>query len=127
MTDGERVKQIRTSEQINFTLEKFGNRLGVTKTAISNIEKGNRSLTEQMKKLICREFNVNYIWLTTGEGNMFLDNDSAFRDKIDQIMFGESEFHKNLIKMAVDLSVDELKVIEGILDKYIELKKEKAD
>ena len=42
-------------------------------------------------------------------------------------MVGESEFHKNLIKMAVDLSVDELKVIEGILDKYIELKKEKAD
>lgn len=37
MEQGERIKQIRTS--LGLTLEKFGDRLGVTKVAISNIEK----------------------------------------------------------------------------------------
>lgn len=69
MTHGERVKEIR--KDLRLTLEQFGERLGVTKVAISNIEKGNRNLTEQMAKSICREFNVNEAWLRTGEGEMF--------------------------------------------------------
>ena len=63
MTQGERIREVRNT--LGLTLEKFGDRLGVTKVAISNIEKGNRNLTEQMTKAICREFNVDYMWLTT--------------------------------------------------------------
>ena len=48
MTQGERVKEIRKA--LGLTFEKFGEPLGVGKTAISNIEKGNRNLTEQMTK-----------------------------------------------------------------------------
>lgn len=44
MTQGERIKDVRNS--LGLTLEKFGEKLGVTKTAISRIEKGERSLTE---------------------------------------------------------------------------------
>lgn len=54
------------------TLEKFGQRLGVTKVAISNIEKGHRNVTEQMRKSICREYNVNELWLMSGQGEMFV-------------------------------------------------------
>ena len=61
MTQGERVKEIRTV--LSLTLEKFGEKLGVGKTAISKIEKSERSLTDQMAKSICREYNVNYDWL----------------------------------------------------------------
>lgn len=127
MTEGERIKQIRTSEEVNLTLEKFGEKVGVTKTAISNIEKGKRNVTEQMRKSICREFNANYIFLVDGTGDMFLSDETSVMCRIDRIMYGENEFHKNLIKMTVDLSMEELKVIEGILDKYIDLKKKKAD
>ena len=69
MTQGERIREIRNT--LALTLEKFGDRLGVTKVAISNIEKGNRNLTEQMIKAICREYNVNYDYLMYGKGNMF--------------------------------------------------------
>lgn len=37
-TIGERIKKLRTSDELNLTLEKFGERVGVTKTAISKIE-----------------------------------------------------------------------------------------
>lgn len=69
MNTNERVKLVRKA--LGFTLKKFGERLGVSEGAISNIEKGNRSVTEQMFKSICREFNVNGDWLRTGEGEMF--------------------------------------------------------
>lgn len=113
-------------KSLKISQEDFGKQLGVTGASISRLEKGDRNITEQMIKSICREFNVDYIWLTTGEGEMFLDNDSAFMDKIDQIMFGEKTFHKNLLKMAINLTDEELEVIEGLLDKYQEIKK-KAD
>ena len=56
MSQGEYVKNIRKT--LNLTLEKFGEELGVGKTAISKIEKNERSLTDQMAKAICREFKL---------------------------------------------------------------------
>ncbi len=69
MTQGERVKKLR--KQLSLTLEKFGERLGVQKSAISKIERGDCGITEQMTKAICREFNVNENWLRIEEGDMF--------------------------------------------------------
>ena len=67
----ERVKAVRKSKEINLTLEKFGERLGLKKSTLSSIENGRNTLTDQNIKAICREFNVNENWLRTGEGNMF--------------------------------------------------------
>jgi len=66
----ERIRNLRKT--LGLTMEKFGKHLGVGKTAISNIENGNRNVTDQMFKLICREFNVNENWLRTGNGEMFI-------------------------------------------------------
>lgn len=70
MTAGERIKLIRKS--LGVTLEKFGEPLGVTKTAISRLENNVNSITDQMVLSICREYNVNEEWLRTGEGEMFV-------------------------------------------------------
>jgi transcriptional regulator with XRE-family HTH domain len=65
-----RLKELR-KEHLHLTLEKFGEPLGVTKSALSNLENGNRSLTDQMLLLICRTYNVNEEWLRTGNGPVF--------------------------------------------------------
>lgn len=71
----ERIKELRKT--LGLTLEKFGESLGVTKVAISNIERGNRNVTDQMFKSICHvSWNgsfVNEEWLRTGEGDMFVE------------------------------------------------------
>ena len=118
MTQGERIKEVRNS--LGLTLEKFGDRLGVTKVAISNIEKGNRNLTEQMTKSICREFGVDYMWLTTGEGEMFIDSDDDFIERIDRIMAGEDEARKNLFKFMLELSDDDIAALDRLMKKAIE-------
>ena len=60
MTQGERVRMIRKHPNVNLTLEKFGEKLGIKKSALSLIENGKNNLTEQMAKSICREFRVDY-------------------------------------------------------------------
>lgn len=65
----ERIKELRKS--LDLSQKEFGAQLGVTDAAISSIESGRRNVTEQMVKAVCREFNVNYFWLTEGEGDMF--------------------------------------------------------
>ena len=123
MTQGERVKELRKT--LSLTLEKFGDRLGVTKVAISNIEKGNRNLTEQMTKAICREFNVDYMWLTTGDGEMFIDNDDDFIERIDRIMAGEDEARKNLFKFMLELSDDDIAALDRLMKKAIKFTQDK--
>lgn len=68
MTQGERVREIR--KKLGFTLEKFGERIGIKKAAMSAIETGKNSLTDANIKAICREFNINEEWLRTGSGEM---------------------------------------------------------
>lgn len=80
MTQGERLRAIR--KELNLTLEKFGDKLGVQRSAISKIELGDRSLTDQMIKSICREFNVSYDYLVDGTGDMFSDLPDTILDEL---------------------------------------------
>lgn len=86
MTQGDRVKAVRTKE--NMTMEQFGEKLGVQKSAVSKIEKGKVNITEQMFKSICREFNVNEEWLRTGEGEMSLklSEDEEIADLVSDVL-----------------------------------------
>lgn len=118
MTQNERVKEIRKT--LGLTLEKFGERIGVTRGSMSNIENGNRNLTEQMTKSICREFSVDYMWLTTGEGEMFIDTDDDFIEHIDRIMAGEDEARKNLFKFMLELSDEDIAALDRLMKKAIE-------
>lgn len=113
---GKRVRDVRKT--LNLTLEQFGNKVGVTKQTISRIENGINNLTDQMIRSICREFNVDYIWLTTGEGEMFVDTDDDFTEKIDRIMAGENEARKNMIKSLVNASDDDIQALCRLIDSF---------
>lgn len=113
MTQGERVKEIR--KYLNLTLEKFGEKLGVGKTAISKIEKNERSLTDQMAKSICREFNVNEHWLRTGEGDMRLppDRKTEITRFMNQLQQEDAHSFKNrLVSVLADLKEEEWEFLE---------------
>ena len=122
MTQNERVKEVRKT--LGLTLEKFGDRLGIKKAAVSKIEKGENSLTDANIKAICREFSVDYMWLTTGEGEMFVETDDDFFERIDRIMEGENETRKNMIKMLLYASDDDIEAFDRLVDYYISLRAE---
>lgn len=125
MTQGERVREVR--KKLSMTMEKFGARIGLKKSAVSLIENGKNSLTDANVKSICREFNVDYIWLTTGEGEMFADSDLDFYNRIDQIMAGEEENVKCLFKSLLELSDDEIDALDSLLNKVIQFSEAKKE
>ena len=67
-----RLKEIRKTLGLNQT--DFAKHLGITQTAYSMIESGNRPNKEKYIKVICSSFNVNENWFYTGEGDMFLSS-----------------------------------------------------
>lgn len=64
-----RFKQIR--EKLNLSQEEMGEAIGITRSGISNIESGKRSVSERHIKLLRSAYNINEHWLRTGEGEMF--------------------------------------------------------
>jgi transcriptional regulator with XRE-family HTH domain len=116
MTQNERVKEVRKT--LGLTLEKFGDRLGIKKAAVSKIEKGENSLTDANIKAICREFSVDYMWLTTGEGEMFVETDDDFFERIDRIMVGEDDARKNLFKALLEASDEDIAAFQRIIDLF---------
>lgn len=128
MTQAERIKAVRKA--LGLTMDKFGDKLGVTKVAISRLESGERNLTEQMAKAICREFAVNYAWLTDELGEMFMEPDMEIMGMIDRIMTGENEFHKNCFRLLAKFTEEDLAAVERIIDYWNEItgsKKEEGD
>ncbi|MDE6252597.1 MAG: helix-turn-helix transcriptional regulator [Lachnospiraceae bacterium] len=113
MSINERIKKLR--KKSNLTLKQFGEKLGVSDAAISRIENGNRSVTEQMIKSICREFNISYLWLTEGIEPMDAQPDSLSMARIDALMTGENEFAKNLFKEFANLDKSEWELLEKII------------
>ena len=118
MTQNERIKEVRKS--LGLTLEKFGERIGLKKSAVSLIENGKNSVTDANVKAICREFGVDYIWLTTGDGEMFVDTDDDFIERIDRIMAGEDDARKNLFKFMLELSDEDIQAPDRLRNKAIE-------
>ena len=112
----ERIRELR--KHLNLTMEAFGSRIGVSKSTISNIENGNREATEHMIKSICSEFGADYMWLTSGEGEMFVESDDEFFDRIDRIMAGEDEARKNLFKSLLYASDEDIAAFQRIIDMF---------
>ena len=117
MTHGERVKEIRKT--LNLSLEKFGEKLGVGKTAISNIEKGNRNLTDQMAKAICREYNVNYDYLIYEEGEMFSDLPQTVLDEL-CAQYSLNDFDKAIIELYVNTPLELRQEVKKKMKEFIQ-------
>lgn len=107
-----RIKDIRKHSCLS--QEAFGKRLGVTGATISRLESGDREPTEQIILSLCREFDIDEIWLRTGEGAMLRErsrNDelAAF---FGDLLKSEPDFRHRLISVLSRLSVDEWALLE---------------
>lgn len=119
----ERVRELR--KYLGLTLEKFGEPLGVTKTAISRLENGINGITDQMVKSICREYNVNEEWLINGTGDMFteIDRDDQLMRWAASVLKDDSDsFRKRFVTMLSSLSVDEWQFLEDKARMLIDLR-----
>lgn len=113
---GERVKELRKA--LGLSGEKFGEKIGLKRNSLSQIETGKNNLSEQNILAICREFNVNENWLRYGTGEMFKDMtlDEEIISFIGEIQWDTSNtFKKRFISAISKLSEEEWSVLEKII------------
>ena len=113
---GERVRELRKT--LRLSGEKFGEKIGLKKVAVSQIETGRNNLSEQNILAICREFNVNEDWLRYGTGEMFKDMtlDEEIISFIGDIQWDASTtFKKRFISAIAKLNDEEWKVLEKVI------------
>lgn len=104
---------------LDLSMEKFGNRIGITRSSVNSIEKGVNNPSEQTIKLVCKEFNVNYFWLTEGMGDMF----NAFPETIiDEVVeeFKLNNDDKLLIETYLEMPDESRKEIMNFLKAFAE-------
>ena len=108
----DRIKELR--KMLGLSQDAFGKKLGVTGTAVSRIEKGERALTEQMALSICREFRVNYFRLTEGKGEIFTGTPQSVVDEIAED-YKLDDIDKKIIEKYLELSEEQRQTIKDYL------------
>lgn len=108
MTLGERIKKLRKS--FDLTQREFGERIGVKPNTIATYEIGRNEPIDAVVSLICREFNVNEVWLRTGDGEMSVPKEA---DALDELVkqYGLSDGDYVLIEKFLKLKPAERQAV----------------
>lgn len=109
----ERIKEVR--KVLNMTQTEFGERIGMTASGISRLESGDTNPIESTIKLICATYNVDYRWLTTGQGEMFLPMDTDAL--VDKYLAGESELTRTIMKAFARLPDEEWHKLADLIER----------
>lgn len=72
MTIGERFKLIRNKSNIEPV--EFSKKLGISYQSLNHYENNYRNISDEVKSILYKDYNINLNWLLTGEGTMFIDN-----------------------------------------------------
>ena len=99
-----RIREVR--EHFKLTQTEFGERLGVSRDVIGNIEYNrlkNPKQKEPIIKLICSTFGVNEPWLRSGEGEMFqaMNEDEELADYLGDVMHDEPASFRRRLTMEM--------------------------
>lgn len=98
MSVGERIAILRKA--LGLTQVGLAQHMGITQQHVSHVEKGQREPSEQLLLHLCAMYNTTMVWLTTGEGDMFLPAEEIVRQQI--IHLGERAYYEALKKLIDD-------------------------
>ena len=102
---GERIKDLR--ESLNLSQTNFGDKIGVSRDVINNLERDRVNITDDRLLLISKTYGVCYDWLKSGALPMYPPESDDFLVRITRIMEGESPNKRRAIEMVMDMP-DEL-------------------
>lgn len=117
----ERIKAIRKA--LGLTQQEFADRLGIQRSTIAQYETGRNNPIDAVVSLICREYNVDEVWLRTGEGEMFRprtreDDIAAF---FGQVLGGRcTDFQRRMVSVLSRLSAAEWELLEAKIKELAE-------
>lgn len=124
----ERITLLR--KELKLSQTEFGERIGVSRGVIKNIDDKNVIVKPLLIQQICKEYNVNRVWLETGEGNMFndLSRDEEIAGYIGSVLADEDDsFQKRLISALSKMTVEEWEVLEKLVTRLAQNEENKKE
>lgn len=114
----ERIKALR--KRLGLTQQAFADRLKIARGNIGAYEVGKNAPSDAVISLICKEFNVNEIWLRTGEGgddNMFtkVNEEDRFSINLGKLSRTENQMARNMLNAIAEADPEKLKHIEEFM------------
>jgi len=120
----QQLKNLR--KELKLTQSEFGEKIGVTGAAISDIEKGRRKLIDRNISLICEKFHVNEEWLRYGIGEKYKFDDLPTDELATALATIEKEQFEKIKSLLITYSKldnNGKKVVNDFLDLIIKEQK----
>ena len=112
-----RIKELRKT--LGLTQLEFANKIGVKRNTVATYEMGRSVPSDSALSLICKTFDVNEIWLRTGQGDIF---NPVPETSVDELVkeYGLDELDRRIILGYLRLSesdrVEVRRYVQGLLD-----------
>lgn len=126
-----RLKQVRVL--LNLSQKDFSEGLSIKQGSLSDIERGRIGVSPKVAEAVCQKFEVNPVWLHTGEGETFIGKNYNLKgvdtgidtgdDGIKNRKIAPYDFYKELTEKDLDfelsLEIEELKDVFEDYNKFI--------
>lgn len=111
---GSRIREVR--KELKLSQEEFGLRVGLTRSAVGNIETGRFRTTNSILNNIAKEFNINEEWLHSGDGDKYIhrDTDQELMDDLMKIFLNSNDNIKELISIIPRLENKDIVALKQI-------------
>lgn len=116
-----RLYAIRKDKKLS--QEEFGNKIGISRSAICNYESGIRPVSNQVILAVCREFNVDELWMRNGVGNPYKPKKEGVIEQLIQ-EYKCTKFEGDFLKTYFQMDENErIKFVECIYRLFAPLMK----
>lgn len=121
-TMSERIKKVRLeASATKLTQIEFAEKLNISRGMLTNMEDCEKRLKngipDRILRHICEVFHVNYVWLTTGEGDMIEDRPFDSDALVEKYMANETELSKSIMKAFAKLPDEEWVKFRELVDR----------
>ena len=121
---GPQIKELR--KKLSMTQSEFAEAINLSRNYIAMMEIDQREPSDRTIQDICEKFNVNEVWLRTGEGEPF--QEETRQEQImrfaTQTVKGSDEFRKAFVSMLAKMDAVDWGNLEKLFDNLAnELKK----
>lgn len=115
--------------QSGLTKTAFAEKLNVSQSFVSNMALGKASPSDRTIADICREFNINEIWLRTGEGDPVaqLDREEEIASWIGKVLAGNDDFKKDFVAVLSRLDENAWAVLAQISERMVEQRRQREE
>lgn len=123
---GERIKLVRKAHKM--TQQDFATRINISRSNIASIEVGRINVTDRVLFDICNNFDVDELWLRTGQGSMEVqkDDDDVLVEWVAELTNKgcKNEFAKRFANMMAKLDEQEWILLQKMAAKLTKLTKQ---